>query len=209
MTIPVFPTLSGLAYPVKRTAVWSSIKQQAVSGKSTVLALFTYPLWRWELSFSALGSGAKFLAGTNNDFQTLVGFFNSAAGQALPFHYQDDFDKSVTGQGLGTGDGTTRNFNFVRALGGFVEPTQDVTQSGVVIYDNGTPTVAYTFLTDANWGFTYGINFNSAPTAGHVITADFNYRWPCQFTQDTTDFTEFLQNFWDCKKLAFESMKVV
>lgn len=206
MTIPSFPSLIGMEYPVGRSPVWNNLRQQPVSGKDTTLQLWTFPKWQWNVSFSYLGS-----AGANTDWQTLVGLFNQVAGSALPFHYQDPDDKSATGAALGTGDGTTAQFNFRRSLGGFIEPIQDVTQAGVVIYDNGTPVSAsnYTFLTDDNWGLTYGIQFNVAPVSGHAITADFNYRWPCQFTADTANFENFLASFWNLKKLSFQSMKVV
>lgn len=208
MTIPTFPTLPGEEWPGKRSPVWSNIRQKAVSGVETVVQLYTFPLWQWNKSYSYLGSG-----GGNTDWQTLVNFFNSLAGGALPFHYEDPDDNSVVAGTLGTGDGTTTKFNFVRSLtvGGFIEPIQDVTQAGVVIYDNGSPVSGsdYAFLTDPNWGFTYGIQFSVAPTSGHAITADFNYRWPCRFTQDTADFENFLTNFWSLKQLNFTSIKVI
>jgi len=204
MTIPTFPTLSGLEYPVKRSPLWSSIPQQAISGVKTVLQLFTYPLYKWSLSFSYLGS-----AGSNTDWQTLLGFFNSVAGTALPFHFNDPDDNSVANQSLGVGNGTQTQFIFVRALGGFVEPIQDVTQASVTVYNAGTPTVAFTYLTDPNWGFTYGVQFTVAPVAGHAITATFNYNWPCRFSADSLDFENFLFRFWNLKKVELEGMKVI
>ena len=206
MAIPTFPTLVGLTWPVKRGPQWLSIKQEPISGIDTVLQLYTYPRWQWELSFSYLGSG-----GGNTDWQTLVGFFNKVAGSALPFHFTDAIDNSATGQALGTGNGTQTQFNFVRPLGGFVEPIQDATQSSVTVYNNGTPVSgsAYTFLTDPNWGFTYGIQFNSAPANTHVITADFTYNWPCRFTADLADFDNFMFNFWELKQLTLKQIKTI
>jgi len=206
VTIPTFPTLAGLTWPVQRTPQWNTINQKPVSGKDTRLALWTYPKYQYTLQFSYLGS-----SGSNTDWQTLMGFYNSVNGSALPFHFNDVNDNSATTQTLGTGNGTTTQFNFVRSLGGFIEPTQDVTQGSVTVYNNGTPVSgsAYTFLTDSNWGFTYGIQFNTAPVSGHAITATFTYNWPCRFDDDKQDFNQFLSNFWELKKCVFSSLKVV
>ena len=208
MTIPTFPTLIGDAWPSPRTPMWSTIKQQSISGKKTRLQLWTYPLWTWVKSFEYLGSAA----GQNTDWQTLVAFYNQVAGAALPFHYNDPLDNAVTLQSIGTGDGVTTQFNFVRTMvgasGNFTEPIQDVTAVSQVT-NAGTPTAAYTLITDPNWGLTYAINFNTAPTSGHALAASFTYNWPCQFNDDSAEFTQFLHNFWSLSKLSFQSMKVV
>ena len=212
MSIPSFPTLGGAAFPSTRTPIWDTIAQKAISGKETRLQLWTYPRWRWDVSFSVLPAGQDASGfGNNADFQTMIGLWNSVAGSALPFHYTDPYDNAVTTQGLGTADGTTTAFNCVRAFGGFTEPVQDVTQSGFLLYDNGSLVSGanYTFLTDVNWGFTYGVNFNTAPTTGHAITATFSYQWPCRFDADSADFSNFMYNLYELKKTSFTSMKVV
>ena len=140
--------------------------------------------------------------------QTFVGFFNSLGGSALPFHWNYPYDNSIANQSLGVGDGVTTAFNFIRTLGGFNDPTQDVTAVSSVKVA-GTPTTAYTLLTDQNFGFTYGINFNSAPASRASITASFTYNWPCRFDADNADLENFYFNFFSLKKIAFESMKVI
>ena len=77
MTVPTFPSLIGLSFPVQRTPTWRSIKQEAISGKETRLQMWTYPRYKYEISIDYLGSGA---AGQNQDWQALLGFFNSVAG---------------------------------------------------------------------------------------------------------------------------------
>jgi uncharacterized protein (TIGR02217 family) len=200
MSIPAFPTFAGIAWPVKRSPLWNSITQKPISGKDTILSLWSFQRYKFDITFSYLSQA---------DWQNFEGFFNGVNGTALPFHFNDPNDNSVTGQSIGTGDGTTTAFNFIRTLGGFICPTQDVTQAGVVVNLNGTPTAAYTFLTDPNWGFTYGVNFNSAPGSGVAITASFNYNWPCRFDADNLDFEEQLSQMWALRKCSFTSLKVV
>jgi uncharacterized protein (TIGR02217 family) len=207
-TIPTFPTLKGLAWPVGRAPVQSTLKQKAVSGKETRLQLYSFGLYKYDLSFSYLGSGAQ-----NQDWQLLLSFFQLVAGAALPFHFNDIYDNAVAGQVLGTGDGSTRGFNFVRTLSLITEPTQDVTQSSVtvrianVVQDAST----YTYVTDPDWGFTYGLEFDTShvPAAGAPVTADFSYNWPSRFDADTAEFSSFMLNFWELKKLSFTTMKVI
>lgn len=204
MTIQTFPSLVGLAWPVKKSPTWATVTQKSISGKETRLQLWTFPRYKIELNFDYLGS-----AGANTDWQTLVGFFNKVGGAATPFHFADAVDNAVANQSLGTGDGTTTQFNFIRPLGGFVEPVQDVTQASVAVKVNGSPTSAYTFVTDPNWGFTYALNFNSAPAVSAAITASFSYNWACRFDDDTAAFSNLMSNFWELQKLPMTTIKVV
>ena len=206
--IPTFPSLQGLAWPVGRAPIHSTLKQQAISGKETRLQLYTFALYRYSLTFSYLGSGSA-----NQDWQVLLSFFRSVAGAALPFHFNDLYDNQVAGQLLGYGDAATRTFNFQRTLGTITEPTQDVTQSSVAVRVSGVtiPSSNYTFQTDPNWGFAYGVLFNAgnAPAASAPVTADFQYNWPCRFDEDSAEFSSFMLNFWELKKLTFTTMKVI
>src|ERR1039458_1646325 len=117
MGTSVFPSLPGEMFPVTRTPSWDTTVQQNLSGKEVRIANSTYPRWKWELSFSVLRSAAAY-----TEFQQLAGFFNALQGSFDTFQYQDADDNAVTGQTIGTGDGTTTAFQLVRAFGGFIEP---------------------------------------------------------------------------------------
>lgn len=205
MTLPTFPSLIGLTYPVTRAPTWRSIKQEAISGKETRLQLWTCPRYRYEIAVDYLGSGA---AGQNQDWQTLMGFFNSVAGSALPFHWTDANDGLAANQLLGTGNGAQTVFNFVRALGGFTEPVQDVAAVSQITVA-GTPTTAYTLLTDPNWGLTYALQFATPPASGAAVAASFTYNWACRFDEDSAPLENFMANFWQLRKITFETMKVL
>lgn len=206
MTVPSFPFAPGgtqIAFPVDWTPTWRTIKQEAVSGKETRLQLWTFPKYKWEFPISRLRFNGS------ADYQTLVGFYNSLGGNALPFSFDWPFDDSIVTQQLGIGDGSTTTFNFIRAFGNFVEPTQNVTQASVHVFLNGTPTAAYTFVTDPNFGMTYALNFTVAPTLGVAITATFSYKWPCRFDDETLGFSNFLYNLFEAKKVTFTSQKII
>jgi hypothetical protein len=123
----VFPTLPGLAFNIARSPVWSTQVADSASGRQYTLSKRLYPLWHFKLPFEVLRA-----AGGWAEWQTLVGFINARRGRFDDFLYRDPRDYQVTAQQFGTGDGTTKDFQLTRSLGGFVEPVYDL---------NGTPAI--------------------------------------------------------------------
>ena len=204
MSSAVLPALPGVAYPVTRTPVWNTNVMQSISGMETAISLFSYPRWKWELSYDILRSPAAY-----EEYQTLVGFFNTLQGMFDTFLYTDADDNDITNQQIGIGDGSTKQFQLVRAFGNFVEPILAPNQSTtpVYIYLNGVQQgggFAITPWGDINPGT---VNFTNAPGSGVAITASFNYYWPCRMTSDSIGFGLFMQGMYDLKKLAFQSVK--
>jgi hypothetical protein len=200
MALPVFPSLPGLTFPVKRSANWSTVKQDALSGKRTRYPLWTYPTYTWEVSFDVLRTTAAFL-----EWQTLEGFIKSVQGPAQLFAYLDANDSVATAQSFGVGDGTTTTFQLVRSLGGFAEPVfLPVLSAGLVtqVTVAGTPTTAYTVST-------YGaIVFSSAPTLGAALAWTGTFRFGCRFDDDATGFSNFMSGLFELKSLKFSSEKL-
>jgi uncharacterized protein (TIGR02217 family) len=201
MTLPIFPALAGIAYPVRRTPRWSTLKQEAVSGKTTALQLWSYPAYRYELAYDLLRADSAHL-----EWQTLVGFFNLVGGAAQPFLFNDPDDGSAAGQSLGSGDGATTQFNLVRALGGFIEPVQAASAASLQLFIDGAATTAFSTLAFPN-GAVYGAQFSTPPAAGAAITASFAYSWLCRFDEDTAEFDKFASDFWELKKITFSTVK--
>lgn len=198
MTEPVFPSLAGLGWSVKRSPVWKTRAQQAISGKETRLADWSYPAWHWALTFD-------FLRATPSaaEFQSLAGFFNQRQGAFGTFLYADADDNAVTGQSLGAGDGATVSFQLVRAFGGFIEP---VLAPNVVsaVYLAGVVQSPSAYSVNPTTGL---LNFTAAPASGAAITADFSYYFRCRFAEDTVDFEKFMATLYRAQKLAFISLK--
>lgn len=204
MTIPTFPSLSGLSFPVKKTPVFNSLVHEAVSGVSTAQSLYPYALVKYDLPFDMLRSNSPYL-----ELQQLLPFYKGRRGRALPFHFTDPDDYTVTAQSLGTGDNTTTDFGFVRADGAFVEPVQDARASGLLVYKNAvlqTLTTDYTILTTAEYATNYGVRFVIAPGAGVAVTATLTYDWLCRFDMDEQEFSNFMQSLWEVKSLKFKSV---
>ena len=199
MTIPTFPTMPALGFPVVKRDLWSTLKQEAVSGKSTRVQLWSFPRYQWEITIAALRQGS--FAGTAyTELANFLGFINSVGGAAQCFFYDDPSDDGATNQPFGSGDGTTRSFQLQRTLGGFAEPVQSPTVSQIFV--NGTPSGA--------WSLDAGgiVTFTAAPASGASLTWTGSFTWLCRFDEDTAEFSEFMMDMWEVKKLSFTSVKL-
>ena len=173
------------------------VNATALSGKRDRQTLFTYPIYSYEIPFSMLRSDS-----VNLEWQQLMGFINSLYGGVLLFGYSDPDDNAVTNQEFGVGDGkTTGPFQLVRALGNFVEPVFLINGAPAVEVA-GTPTTAFTLDS-------YGrITFNSPPANGAALTWSGSYYMPCRLDDDTTNFSKFLNQFFELPKLRFSTEKL-
>jgi uncharacterized protein (TIGR02217 family) len=198
MSTAVFPALAGLGWSVKRVPMWKTRVQEAISGKETRIADWSYPRWRWELAYDFLRGDAG-----HAEFQALAGFFNQRQGMFDSFLYQDADDFSAVGQQLGSGDGATQSFQLVRSLGGFIEP---IIAPNVVsaVYLAGVAQSPSSYTVDAATGI---VTFTIAPGAAVAITADFTFYFRCRFADDSMDLEKFMSQLWRAKKLAFISVK--
>jgi uncharacterized protein (TIGR02217 family) len=204
MTIPVFPTIPQYAYPLKRSAMWKTDVQTAVSGKETRIQRWTYPKWQWAATFETL----RMLASSPAELQALISLYNQVSGQAQPFLFADPDDNQVTGQVLGAGTGSLTTFQLVRAfggVGGFVEPIY-APNTVTNVYVNG---VAQTGWTVGAYGSSSPgvITMASAPLSGAAVTADFSFYFPCRFIDDQVEFSRNYAGIYSCDKLAFQSIK--
>lgn len=198
MALPVFPTLPGITFPVKRSVIWMGTKHDSLSGKRVRTSYFSYPGYQYELAFNFLRTDANLL-----EWQTLAGFINQVNGGTSPFLYNDTNDNSATAQSFGTGDGTTTTFQLVRLLGGFVEPVFAPDSPIPTVAINGTPTAAYTVSA------TGSIVFNVAPAAAATLTWTGTFKWVCRFDDDQYGFENFASKLFELKALKFSSEKLV
>jgi len=209
----IFPTLPGLAWSVSKQPRFATRIQRAVSGRELRALDQPNPIWTWTLTYSLLrdqwdargGAGQ----GTGYDeLRTLMGFFLEQQGAFQPFLFADPSDNSVTGQMLGTGDGSTAAFQLMRTMGaalpggGFAEP---ITAPNVVadVYFNGVRQSPGGYSVDATSGL---VTFTTPPPAGQSVSADFTYYFRVRFADDTTEFENFLYQLWSLKQIKLQSV---
>jgi uncharacterized protein (TIGR02217 family) len=206
-----YPVLKGLTFDWVKRPKFSTGVGVSASGREVRVAYWARPQWEWDLSYDILGDSSQWTGTTASDLKTLMGFILAVYGSWAAFYFQDPDDYSVTGQVLGTGDGTTQQFQMVRTygLGEYTgtEPVGSVNNSEPVnVYLNGVlQTSGYTLNTTTPCG-NY-INFATAPAAGVSVTADFQFFYYCRLKDDSYDFSKFMQNLWDTKKLTVFSLK--
>jgi uncharacterized protein (TIGR02217 family) len=178
---------------------------QNMSGKEVRVLFQRYPRYKWELTFNVLREGT--VDGiVQEEFSTLLGFYNRMMGPYDSFLYFDPYDNAVVGQTIGIGDGTITQFPLVKAFGGFVEPVQ-APQSIGAIYLNGVVQASGSYSV-SQWGDTTPgvVTFAAAPSAGALITVDMVYYFPVRFTEDNLEFDNFLGGRWALKSIMFMSI---
>lgn len=200
MSVPSFPALKVLM-PIKRTPIWSTIKQPSISGQDVRLPLWSYPKWRYELQIEVLRSAAAF-----SEFQSLVGLYNSVNGPAGVFSYADPSDGIATAQPFGVGNGAITTFQLVRTLGGFTEP---VFAPGAVSISaetvGGTAVVSPASYSIGPAGV---VTFNAAPAAGTTLIWTGAFSWLCQFDEDEMQLSQDYASIWSTSGLKFTTVKL-
>ena len=211
---PVYPQLPGLLPKIVKRPKYSTGVGVGSSGREVRVGYWAKPQWEWDLGYDVLGDNAAvwmYHNSTGSDLRTLVGFVLEQSGALSPFYFQDPDDYAVTGQFLGTGDGSTTQFYFQRTFGndGFTG-TEIVggvnTGEDLSIYINGTvQTTGFTINTATPVG-NY-VQFTSPPAAGATITADFQFWYFCRFKDDSYDFTKMMKFLWGQEKITIFSLK--
>lgn len=185
MSNAVYPTLPGLAYKVKRVSGFKTQVHETASGREYRSALMVYPRDRYTLQY-------EFLRDRNatDEMRTLLGFYRSRRGAYDSFLLNDPDDNAVSAQAFGTGDGTTKTFQLVRTLGGFVEPVYDL---------NGAPAIYKAGVLQGS-GYTVSatgaVTFTTAPAAGAVLTWTGSYYWRVRFVKDDLELEKFMNELW-------------
>jgi uncharacterized protein (TIGR02217 family) len=131
---------------------------------------------RWDVS-----TGIK----TKSDMDILQAFFRARFGKAYGFRFKDWSDYQAVGQTLGTGNGTQTAFQLTKAYtSGAYSYSRDIKKpvTGTVkIYLNAVLQGAG-FSVDLTTGI---VTFSSAPGAGVIVSADFDFDVPVRFDTDT------------------------
>lgn len=195
----IFPTFPGLKWGRKKTVVWSTGTQKSASGREFRTAYYSYPQWRFSLSFEVLRTKASV-----NELEQLAGFFNARKGSFESFLYEDPTDNAVTDQAIGnTVQGVTR-YQLARAMGGFIEPVLAVKERPAVKVGG----VALTYGRDYTVTDKGVLVFNTPQTPGRPITWTGGFYFRVRFTSDTIDFENVLGSLWAAKKIEFTSVKL-
>jgi uncharacterized protein (TIGR02217 family) len=119
----------------------------------------------------------------------LIAFFRARRGRAYAFRFKDWTDFQGLAQVIGTGNGSLKTFPLVKnyASGGIVE-SRTITKpvAGTVkLYRNGVLAASGVAIDTA----TGIVTFTTAPAAGVIVTADYEFDVPARFDTDQMDLT--------------------
>ena len=205
-SLAVFPSLPGLAFDVVKRPTFYTASAKSASGYQVRVGYATAPTWEWDLTYEFLKD-----ATAASDLKQLLGFWLAMQGDLKPFLFQDPDDYAVTRQAVGTGDGSTTTFTLYRTYGSGQTGTEPI---GYVngaepfnVYLNGTLVASSTYTIVSTTPMAQQIKFTSAPASGAVITADFSFYYFVHFKENTNEWTKFMNQLWDMKKLTLESLR--
>lgn len=137
-------------------------------------------VWNYPRSRYKVAHGIK----TYKQFQSLISFFRNRRGMAVGFRFKDWSDYKAIGEVIGMGDGTTTSFQLgIIYTSGNVSEYRKITKpvsGSVCIYLDGL-LQATGITVDTTTGI---ITFDTPPTNGSLITADFEFDVPVRFDTD-------------------------
>lgn len=210
MSSQVYPALQGLTYPVKRSYVWKSGNQEALSGKQSAIAYRQYPLVHFDLSYDILRD-----ASTPSEIKQLVGLHNLMRGRFDTFLFSDPDFNAITSANaaqfgpFGTGDGATLVFQLValyQVSGGPGQAELIQNLNGTpVLYDNGATISAANYSVGATGIITFGSGH--APASGHALTWSGAFYYRCRFDEDSIEWKKESKQWWTAD-VSFTSVKL-
>jgi hypothetical protein len=212
----VYPTLPGLSIEVRRTYVWKTFVQEALSGKQSTLAMRQFPLVSYELTYNLLrDTGAPGFGGGTSEIKSIVGLFNQVQGRWDTFLFTDPDFNTITPANasaygtFGTGDGSTLSFQLVAPYwnaggAGRSELIQNLNGTPI-LYDNGATISSSNYSIGATGIVTFGAGH--APAAGHTLTWSGSWYYRCRFDEDAIVWKKFMNLLWSAQ-VKFTSVKL-
>ena len=221
----LFPKIRGLGWTVTKNPTFSTEIQSSLAGREVRVQNFQNPIWEFTLAYEYLLNDPRSRdENEQTPLETLVGFFLARGGQFDDFLLNESDltqrleDSVFTGQPVGTGDGTTKNFQLVRNVGGFLEACQNPANQVATLYVSGRTPVLQVQGTD--YTISNGlVQFTNAPALNAAITADFTFLHRVRFdagtsrgnsasgTREGIEFSNFYFNLYECKEVQLISVR--
>ena len=221
MSNALFPEFSGLEWGAKKTPVFTTNIQKALTKAETRISYHDTPMYRWKIPLEFLRDDpdSQSPVGDEAEYKTLINFFLARKGAFESFLYKDPSDNAVTDQQFGTGDGTTTSFQLSRQImGDFSEPVHniDALQSITI---NGSPgeVIAYgTTWNETNDTYesvqsnhaigsvssTGVFTFLSPPPSDAVLRWTGTFYFRVRFDGDELDFETMMNRFWESQEVG-------
>jgi uncharacterized protein (TIGR02217 family) len=221
----LFPKVRGLGWTITKNPTFSTEIQSSLAGREVRVQNFQNPIWEFTLAYEYLLNDPRSRdENEQTPLETLVGFFLARGGQFDDFLLNESDltqrleDSVYSGQPIGVGDGSTKNFQLVRNVGGFLESCENPANQVATINVSGRlPTLQ---VQGVDYTIALGlVQFTVAPANGAAITADFTFLHRARFDAGTTrgsssggtregiEFSNFYFNLYECKEVQLVSVR--
>lgn len=193
--LPVFPTLAGRGWSIRRRSRWANEEVRTRSGRVFSVDLWSYPVVEYQLTFEFLREDASWQEAT-----ALLGFFDQVHGRHGRWYYTDEMHSAASAQQFGLGDGSRTQFAIGAPRWGQLQPIGGVDGSITVTVAGGS-TTAYSLVDERI------LAFNTAPGNGQAIAWTGSYFERCKFVDEYLDAEHFAQALLSAKGVRFETVK--
>lgn len=133
VVVALDPTVyAGITWDIVRSPQFVTLVQKATSGREVRAQLQPYPTDKWSIAFDNLPQAS--------DFAFWIGHFKARGGSFDSWLITVPSDKSIAGQTIGLGNGSTTAFLMSRTMGGFAELVENCAASAVYLAGVSIPT---------------------------------------------------------------------
>jgi uncharacterized protein (TIGR02217 family) len=189
-------------WKMKKHPSWSTQVQETQTKRGSVyVPQMVYPVWTFEIEY-------PLIQGSINDSSTTLGQLHALAfgayGRAVPFLYRDALDHSVTNAQFGTGDGSTKDFQLRRPIGGGWDIIQNLDGAAVIKVDGVTKTLT----TDYTMSDAGVVSFVSAPANNKPLTFTTNFNFMVRFLEDDplSELEQQPGGWWTVSSIGWETV---
>lgn len=193
----IYPTLPGRTWDTTATPVFNTKVLKSVNLTESRVSFTASPIYRMTLKYDVLREGL-FNGNSYDEWTELFSFFLARRGRWDSFLYLNPDDYQVVDQPFGNApNGSNTDFHLARTLGSFTERVANVETIDEVAVDGAT--VGYTV---SNQGV---VTFDTAPAEGSELTWSGSYYYRCRFTEDESDFQQFMLRLWSARSVLFDA----
>lgn len=189
MSNQVFPDLPTRVWPIEREPVWLAPQTEtSANGREFTITQETYPRLRYSFAYAALSA---------EDADRLLEFWSTHRGKTDDFLFEDPFDKSVTLEVIGTGNGAATAWQLGRSRASgpaaFIQPIFDV---------NGAPSIYVGGVLQTS-GYTVSatglVTFSSPPASGAAIAWSGSFYHRCRFDMGDMTSKQFTESLYSAR----------
>lgn len=210
MSNAVFPLLPGLDWNLSKAPIFNTKVMSSVNGRELRASFTAVPKYQITLSFGFLRQDSR------KELDQIEGFFLARQGSFDSFLLAVPGDSQLINYQLGIGDGVKTSYQVKRSIAGVDVPLQHIDSdidvemgmwnqtSSQLMWSETTSKLMW--WQDSAASVSNGsIVFNSPPELGQVIYFTGTYYYRCRFKEDTQQYTNFMHNLWEVKKIEMIS----